>query len=316
MDSIRRLPCLQAQARKQFGLSPASSCPLPFLFSQGQARCHPRAIRAFSTKSAAAQDKSAPLASQKPPFAAEIKGPPPLSLMPLPVLLRSLMVTSFMTSPRLLDMAMPIMDKLSTTQSWILSPDKNPALKGAVRFGFYDHFAGGADRKEVRSTIGNLRGMGYHGAILSFAKEIVAQHALESEEADADSTVAQWKEDNLQTLDMLGPDDVLALKFSGAGPSLVNSLRSGGDPPAHFKKALHEVCDASLLKGTRVFVDAEQQCFQDTVDKWTLDLMRKYNVPEKKTPNGCLVYTTLQAYLKKAPGRLREFLRRPRALVT
>lgn len=67
--------------------------------------------------------------------------------------------------------------------------------------------------------------------------------------------------------------------------------------------------EASLQKGSRVFIDAEQQCFQDTIDAWTLDLMRRYNTKEKMTPNGPLVYTTMQAYLKSTPDRLTHLMK-------
>lgn len=97
-------------------------------------------------------------------------------------------------------------------------------------------------------------------------------------------------------------------RYTGAGGVIAKALQVGEDPPETFQKALTEVLDSCLEKGVRVFIDAEQQVFQDTVDKWTVDLMRRYNTPDKRTPNGCLVYTTLQAYLKKAPRRVNEFL--------
>lgn len=57
--------------------------------------------------------------------------------------------------------------------------------------------------------------------------------------------------------------------------------------------------DAILQKATtqdcRVWADAEQQALQPTIDRWTIDLMRKYNSNGK-----AVLYNTLQAYLKSS----------------
>ena len=61
--------------------------------------------------------------------------------------------------------------------------------------------------------------------------------------------------------------------------------------------------DAILQKATaqncRIWVDAEQQVLQHSIDRWTIDLMRKYN----RNGKGVL-YNTLQAYLKASREKL------------
>lgn len=113
---------------------------------------------------------------------------------------------------------MPIMQRLSTTKLWLGNPDRNPALRAAVKLLFYDHFTAGGNEHAVRRTIGRFREIGYSGMILAFAKETVAEHvgsdanAAGKEEA-ALKSIEQWEEGNLQTIKMLGTDDILAVKY-------------------------------------------------------------------------------------------------------
>ena len=61
--------------------------------------------------------------------------------------------------------------------------------------------------------------------------------------------------------------------------------------------------DAIIQKATaqdcRIWIDAEQQVLQHSIDRWTIDLMRKYN----RNGKGVL-YNTLQAYLKASRDKL------------
>jgi proline dehydrogenase len=79
---------------------------------------------------------------------------------------------------------------------------------------------------------------------------------------------------------------------------------TGGDPPPPVMlAAMTEICDQASKQNTRLWVDAEQQLFQHSIDMWTIDLMRKYNRDGK-----VLVYNTLQAYLKGAPENIARHL--------
>jgi proline dehydrogenase len=65
-----------------------------------------------------------------------------------------------------------------------------------------------------------------------------------------------------------------------------------------------EICEAAVKQGSRVWIDAEQQDLQNTIDEWSINLMRKFNTGEK-----ALVYTTMQAYLKHTPDNIARHLR-------
>ena len=81
--------------------------------------------------------------------------------------------------------------------------------------------------------------------------------------------------------------------MTGAGPIAVEAMTKGELPPPVMLEALTEICDQASKQNTRLWIDAEQQVFQHSIDAWTIDLMRKYNRSGK-----ILIYNTLQAYLK------------------
>lgn len=65
--------------------------------------------------------------------------------------------------------------------------------------------------------------------------------------------------------------------------------------PACISQAMDEICHSVHEKGSRIWIDAEQQAFQPTLDDWTIELMRRHN-----RGNQALVFNTIQAYLKGA----------------
>lgn len=67
---------------------------------------------------------------------------------------------------------------------------------------------------------------------------------------------------------------------------------------------MHEICEAARRKGSRIWIDAEQQDLQPTIDQWTIDLMRRYNNGDRPT-----VYTTMQAYLKQTGNNILQHLK-------
>ena len=64
--------------------------------------------------------------------------------------------------------------------------------------------------------------------------------------------------------------------------------------------AIHEVCDLAAAKGVAMLPGAELSHTNPGIDRWSLDLQRRYN----KAPGHPIMYTTYQAYLKSAPSRL------------
>lgn len=78
----------------------------------------------------------------------------------------------------------------------------------------------------------------------------------------------------------------------------------GQQPPPHLLQSILQICDAAAKQQSRVWIDAEQQIFQSTIDAWAIDLMRRYNRQGETH-----IYTTFQAYLKSTPRRIAEHLK-------
>ena len=93
-------------------------------------------------------------------------------------------------------------------------------------------------------------------------------------------------------------------RYTGAGPIAVEALTRGDPAPARsIQKALQAICEQAARQGSRVWVDAEQQVFQDSIDAWTIDLMRRHNRDGK-----AVVYNTIQAYLKASTENVQKHL--------
>jgi proline dehydrogenase len=92
--------------------------------------------------------------------------------------------------------------------------------------------------------------------------------------------------------------------LTGAGPAATEALKRGEPAPPLVQEAMTAICDQAAAQGTRLWIDAEQQIFQHTIDTWTISLMRKYNQNGK-----ALVYNTCQAYLKGTPANIARLLK-------
>lgn len=67
---------------------------------------------------------------------------------------------------------------------------------------------------------------------------------------------------------------------------------------------MEAICKQAAAQKSQIWIDAEEQKIQATIDRWTIQLMRKYN-----RQGIALVSNTYQAYLKKTPSVLQEHLR-------
>ena len=92
-------------------------------------------------------------------------------------------------------------------------------------------------------------------------------------------------------------------RYTGAGKSITDDLLRGNDPPRAFLETMDAIIQKAASQNCRIWIDAEQQVLQPSIDRWTIDLMRKYN------RNGeAVLYNTLQAYLKESRKKLEHQL--------
>lgn len=143
----------------------------------------------------------------------------PLSLLPLSFLLRSYLIASLSSSPRLLTPSLRLLSIVANSSSPFLSPDRNPLLRYALRKTLYVHFCAGENFDEVRKKSCNLKALGYSGVILGHGREIVLKHdeMLKADRAEVDLTpqedVENWKRNNLETVRLVDKGGFVALKY-------------------------------------------------------------------------------------------------------
>ncbi|KAJ5131036.1 uncharacterized protein N7515_007075 [Penicillium bovifimosum] len=270
-----------------------------------------RTLRLCSTLQVPAQLKAAP----SPPV-------PPLSALPARALLRSLLVSTISSKRFLLIPALSMMSFLSKpNRIWLFDVDRNPILHGILKTTFYNQFCAGENGAECKATIQQMKDMGFRGMILTYAAETVFDHntqashgqgtALKNEHGDVsmDGSVVRcpsieaWQAGTIETIYMTEAEDYIAVKLTGAGPSVTEAFATGELPPPQMMEALDEVCTKAKDRKVRILVDAESQHFQKGISRVALELMRKYNRDGYST-----VYNTYQAYLKSTPATLATHL--------
>ncbi|KAL4863880.1 FAD-linked oxidoreductase-like protein [Aspergillus spectabilis] len=241
---------------------------------------------------------------------------PPLSALPTTVLLRSLLVATISSKAYLL---LPSLSALSflfkSRKGPFLNVDRNPILHAILKPTFYKQFCAGETHDEVKSTIRQLTNMGFQGTIMTYAKETVFDHKTNTQVGlgITDSTdkagdvfcqqIEAWRKGTMETVELLGENDYLAVKLTGAGPTVTSAFTSGSLPPPQMLSALDEICLRCKERGVRILVDAESHHFLSGMLRLTLDLMRKYN-----RDGFASVYMTYQAYLKSTPATVAKHL--------
>lgn len=156
-----------------------------------------------------------------------------LSALPLKMLLRSLLIATISSRRYLLIPSLSILSFLSKPgRGFLFNVDKNPFVHALLKRTFYDQFCAGENEREAKATCRHIKDLGFRGVLLTFAKETVFDHrtltehsvgeaALKAKETGAplDPKVAQnadietWRQGTLQTIDLLGETDYLAVKW-------------------------------------------------------------------------------------------------------
>lgn len=156
--------------------------------------------------------------------------PPPLSLLPTDMLLRSLLVATISSHEALLSFTFAILSFLSKSRGALLDVERNPVLYWILKKTLYDHFCAGENSREVANTIRRLKGLGFKGVILTYAREVVIDPSTKQKaaqriemsdapvslgghaEAGFDQEIEAWRQGVLKTVAMLGESDFVALK--------------------------------------------------------------------------------------------------------
>ncbi|KAK6221840.1 proline dehydrogenase [Colletotrichum tabaci] len=238
----------------------------------------------------------------------------PLSGLSTGTLLRSLLITTISSHRLLLIPALKTLSFLAKPgRPAILSVDRNPVLHAILRKTFYDQFCTGETAAETRACVQRLKGLGFRGIILTYAKETVFDHLTQSAVEHGkvsgasvggfDADIEDWKRGTLETAAQIEEGDYLAIKLTGAGRAVTSAFAADELPPKQMQDALNEIATTCKHRGIKIIVDAESTHFQRTIDRVTLELMRRFN-----REGTAAVYNTYQAYLKHTPDNIANHL--------
>ncbi|KAH6665844.1 FAD-linked oxidoreductase-like protein [Plectosphaerella plurivora] len=225
----------------------------------------------------------------------------PLSALPTPSLFRSLLITAISSKPYLLGPSLSILQWLcSSPQGRLWNIERNPVLRFILKTTFYKHFCAGETPEEARQTLLLMKSQGFKGTLLTYGKETVFDFETNKSHGQGDlSGIEAWRKGTMETAELLGEGDQLALKLTGAGPSVTDAFASGNLPPQPMMDALDEICSLCRGKNARVIIDAESQHYQAGIFRTGMVLADKYN-----RDGHALIYNTYQAYLKSTPQTL------------
>lgn len=163
-------------------------------------------------------------------------GLPPLSRMPTGMFLRSLLISTISSKRLLLLPALSILTFISKpNRGFLFNADKNPILHAILKKTFYEQFCAGENEAETKRAMQRIKDLGFRGVILTYARETVfdaktntgygqglddmnittagKEQAAKSSEAKFDANIDAWTKGSLASIDLLGDDDYLALKY-------------------------------------------------------------------------------------------------------
>jgi hypothetical protein len=194
----------------------ASRCRSATLLQKNSSLKHWQSVRINSTFSLAGTSSIPSVA------------PPPLAALPTGVLLRSLLVATISSKPFLLLPCLSVLSALcKPSRGALLNVDRNVILHSILKRTFYNQFCAGETGAETKDTLRRFKDMGFRGTILTYAKETVfdsrtnTSHAVEggknteqnSSDAQHCPSIEAWRKGTLETVDLLGENDYLALKY-------------------------------------------------------------------------------------------------------
>lgn len=165
-----------------------------------------------------------------------------------------------------------------------------PGTKFLIKNSIFEQFCGGETIQECLPVIQEL-GRYHIGTILDYSVE------GEGNDQSFDATTTEL----LATIDLAHRSRHIpfsVFKVTGVGDAAILEKVQAGKPltPAEqtsfekTKKRINAICARAHQHGVRVFVDAEESWFQDTIDQLAGEMMQRYN---RET---AIVWNTYQLY--------------------
>ena len=222
---------------------------------------------------------------------------PALSVLPLSSVLRSYLMMSVSSSPKLLGVTTTILRSMLSSDNALLNL-KNPIMRRVLYETFYKQFCAGENAAQVAKTCQELREQGYGGVILEYALEVLADA-----EGNEKEDVAAWRHALMESVRGAAPGDFVGLKWSGMGPAAMRRMKNNEEPTALMNEAMNAICQAAKEKDVALLPSAEETWSLDGFNTWTMNMERLYN-----TNGRSVVYNTYQAYLKQTPASIAKHM--------
>lgn len=278
----------------------AGLCPGNLL--QRQIQSSPRTSRGVTLSSqpgtSSAFESGSSASRQTEPLRSPETAASVLRGLPLSQILRTYLITSFSSSPALLNASSTLLRRILDSTSPLLDPERNHLLRSLLWESFYKQFCAGETAAQVAKSCSDLRSQGYAGVILEYALEV-----LKDAKGNEIEDVAIWRKGMLDSVDYAAEGDFVGLKWSGMGSAALRRLKARQDPSKSMSEAMNAVCKAAAAKNISLLPAAEETWTLDGINAWSLDLQRTYN---RKGSN--VVLNTYQAYLRQTPGILSRHL--------
>ena len=158
----------------------------------------------------------------------------PMARVATSSLLRTMAMSFFLTRPALMKPGMAIMRRVAESQSLLLNPDRNPLLRMFIKPLIYNQFCAGTNRSEIQETVSGIKALGFSGVILCYGKEIQLDrnNGVLGKQGKREAGIMQWRDGNVETLDMLHPGNWLGIKYTGAGQDVTEAPLAWRRSPA------------------------------------------------------------------------------------
>ncbi|CBX91252.1 similar to proline oxidase [Plenodomus lingam JN3] len=226
-----------------------------------------------------------------------------LDRLPTSSVLRSYLITAVSSSPVLLTFCFNILRKMLDSKSFLMNIDKNPILQSVLKKTFYAQFCVGDKKDEVVRNTDFARTLGYGGILFEYALEVLGGAAPTAEETKKEVEV--WRKGMLQSVDMAKEGDFVGLKWSGLGRHALYLLQNQKEATPEMWDAIIAACDAAAAKGVSLLPGAEEEATNLGLEKWTTQLQKMYNTPER---GRAVLYVTYQCYLRDISKRMAQHL--------
>lgn len=175
-----------------------------------------------------------------------------------------------------------------------------PLVKWAVKNTVFAHFCGGQSIEDSQHTIDTLNKFNI-GTILDYSvegekNETSFDHTTQETILTVEKASQQPQKIPFCVFKMTGVASFDLMAKIQAGEQLTNTEQQAWE---RALQRVDQICRKAFEHRVRLFVDGEETWIQDTIDKVTYDMMKKYN------QEVAIVYNTYQMYRTASLGNLK-----------